>query len=942
MEKRQASPSASIKLQSHLWEGCSHVRPTYCNVCTGALSGVMWTGLSCQICKLRCHKHCAPKIALSCKWTTFETIDAELVKRDSNDQTSCMPHQWIRGNLPLNSKCAVCESVCGSVLRLQDFKCIWCRVTVHESCRPLYAQKRCSLGSCQLSVLPPDLVKNLSIDGSCESLLAGNYAQPRWSPLLVLVNTKSGDGRRGLNVFRRFRQLLNPIQVHDLANGGADFSLKFFANFAPFRVLVCGGDGSVSWVLMCIDRFGLLEKCQVGVLPLGTGNDLARVLGWGHSFDDTDLIASMIRRFERAHVKPLDRWSVLVHEDPSLKSIKFNSENPKTSKSSFELSEAGQSRKSVMNSYQSSVADHISQILSSSDYAVVISSARILCETVKNFISDIGTAFDQSSSSDLTDATIADQCGVLRQKLDNLVLTLKEESDQARLLPATSDDKDKLDVSGNTVKEFLPPRISPKREFVERERLMIRADSLKKAVKQIIDHASKAIDEQNIQTTELNDSQLSTTRSYTIKSPSRRLIREKLSLFSLSPRKSPKKVSRQSSFDSSNPERSSFQDFDLDSDIIPEDPVHSLPSTSATPQRSVSSVIGKHRRFPMVPMRFSRQTLIHSDSQQLSSNNPCCSTSVPENLPLVATLNCMKNSFSEAVFPENEPDKSAAKRHSLALDGVKNFENSMDALSTLHKKLMRTTVGGDIIRNVLMLNSDMLQVSYSPSTFHLPALNVPLCDFAEKKVMNNYFSIGLDAKIALDFHNRREENEKTRSRSKLFMLYGMLATKELWSKTYKNLEQRVLLECDDRKIRLPSLQGIVVLNIPSYQGGANFWGTDHVSNKKESRIEPESGDSSITIPGKSVYNDKENGSFSLQCFHDQMLEVVAVFGVLHCAKSRLIKLHNHRIAQCHTVRITITGQEPIPVQVDGEAWLQSAGRIQIMHKNQAHVLTSKS
>lgn len=86
-----------------------------------------------------------------------------------------------------------------------------------------------------------------------------------------------------------------------------NFRLKFFANFAPFRVLVCGGDGSVSWVLMCIDRLGLLDKCQVGVLPLGTGNDLARVLGWGHSFENPDMISSMIRRFERAHVKPLDR-----------------------------------------------------------------------------------------------------------------------------------------------------------------------------------------------------------------------------------------------------------------------------------------------------------------------------------------------------------------------------------------------------------------------------------------------------------------------------------------------------------------------------------------------------------------------------------------------------------------------------------------------------------
>lgn len=42
---------------------------------------------------------------------------------------------------------------------------------------------------------------------------------------------------------------------------------------------------------------------------------------------------------------------------------------------------------------------------------------------------------------------------------------------------------------------------------------------------------------------------------------------------------------------------------------------------------------------------------------------------------------------------------------------------------------------------------------------------------------------------------------------------------------------------------------------------------------------------------------KRSSGFSSQCYHDQMLEIMAVFGVLHCAKSRLVRLHNHRIAQ---------------------------------------------
>lgn len=48
------------------------------------------------------------------------------------------------------------------------------------------------------------------------------------------------------------------------------------------------------------------------------------------------------------------------------------------------------------------------------------------------------------------------------------------------------------------------------------------------------------------------------------------------------------------------------------------------------------------------------------------------------------------------------------------------------------------------------------------------------------------------------------------------MWYGVLGGKELLHRTFKNLEQRVQLECDGRRIPLPSLQGIVVLNIPRY------------------------------------------------------------------------------------------------------------------------------
>lgn len=51
---------------------------------------------------------------------TFMTLSSQIA----------MPHQWLEGNLPVSAKCAVCDKTCGSVLRLQDWKCLWCKAMV--------------------------------------------------------------------------------------------------------------------------------------------------------------------------------------------------------------------------------------------------------------------------------------------------------------------------------------------------------------------------------------------------------------------------------------------------------------------------------------------------------------------------------------------------------------------------------------------------------------------------------------------------------------------------------------------------------------------------------------------------------------------------------------------------------------------------------------------
>lgn len=128
--------------------------------------------------------------------------------------------------------------------------------------------------------------------------------------------------------YRCFSSLLSSVDFHVCR-------LKLFRHFDPFRVLVCSGDGSVGWVLSEIDRLNMQVRvysyshrslvlkisiysrifsnifqlqCEVGVLPLGTGNDLARVLGWGASCDDDAHLPQLLERYERASPKILDRY----------------------------------------------------------------------------------------------------------------------------------------------------------------------------------------------------------------------------------------------------------------------------------------------------------------------------------------------------------------------------------------------------------------------------------------------------------------------------------------------------------------------------------------------------------------------------------------------------------------------------------------------------------
>nr|XP_038040334.1 diacylglycerol kinase kappa isoform X4 [Anas platyrhynchos] len=703
----------------HNWYACSHARPTFCNVCREALSGVTSHGLSCEVCKFKAHKRCAVRATNNCKWTTLASIGTEIIE---DEDGVAMPHQWLEGNLPVSARCAVCDRACGSVRRLQDWRCLWCKAIVHSACKELFG-KRCPLGQYKVSIIPPTALNSIDSDGFWKATCPSTCS----SPLLAFVNSKSGDNQ-GVKFLRKFKQFLNPAQVFDLMNGGPHLGLRLFQKFSTFRILVCGGDGSVGWVLSEIDALGLHKQCQLGVLPLGTGNDLARVLGWGSLCDDDTQLLQILEKLERATTKMLDRWSVMTYEAP------------KQSPPALKEEEDGDSNiQAQISHYADSVAFHLAKILESDKHSVVISSAKFLCGTVNDFVAEVGRAYKRATENKQEAELMARKCAMLNEKLDSLVRELTEEA-QAAVVPEGMPPSGPADAKELEKSGFNPSPVP--RIFKSKEQLMLRANSLKKALRQIIEQAEKAVDEQNKQTQAYRAS--------------------------------------------------------------------TVPS-----KKDSSEELNKEERL------CSRRETVTSATSSILLERP--------------------DTFGSLQFPEE------------------------------------------------------------PSVLH----------FSEKCVMNNYFGIGLDAKISLEFNNKRDEHpKKCSSRTKNMMWYGVLGTKELLQRTYKNLEQRVQLECDGVPISLPSLQGIAVLNIPSYAGGINFWG-----------------------------GTKEDNNFGAPSFDDKKLEVVAVFGSIQMAVSRVINLQHHRIAQCRVVKITIRGDEGVPVQVDGEAWIQPPGVIKIQHKNRAQMLT---